>query len=352
MRPHGKVRPIGFTLIELLVVIAIIAVLIALLLPAVQQAREAARRTQCKNNLKQIGLAFHNYHEVYGAFPKPAMVTLDVSTGKLRIGQSISWGTAILPYIDQSPVYNQYNTSLSCVDPANAPAVATVIKAFLCPTAPRSSNMTSWTIPAGTVLSSGFPGTIATYSFNGGASDYEVASGVRGTFSSVAYQGTTFNSDRGAYATWAVTIMPTALGLSDGGRSGRIGDITDGSSNTTLIVENTNRNQFYRRGQLVPVTDPEAAVQAIAAGGGWGDGIFAGDQWISGTGYNGAIGAGGGPCAINCSNASHAGLYSFHVGGAHTLLADGAVRFLSENLSALNLASLITRQGGEILGEF
>ena len=98
----------GFTLIELLVVIAIIAVLIALLLPAVQQAREAARRSQCKNNLKQIGLAFHNYHETYNMFASPSTIGLTVSTG-LVIRNGTSWCTAILPYIDQGPAYNLYN---------------------------------------------------------------------------------------------------------------------------------------------------------------------------------------------------------------------------------------------------
>jgi prepilin-type N-terminal cleavage/methylation domain-containing protein len=116
----------GFTLIELLVVIAIIAILIALLLPAVQQAREAARRTQCKNNMRQIGLAFHNYHDTHTKFPKPAMLRLTVSSG-LIIRGGASWCTMLLPYIEQGNVYSLYNSSLSAYDPANAAAVKTVI---------------------------------------------------------------------------------------------------------------------------------------------------------------------------------------------------------------------------------
>src|SRR5437870_4974281 len=119
-------RRLGFTLIELLVVIAIIAILIALLLPAVQQAREAARRTQCKNNLKQIGLAYHNYHDVFGQFPKCAILGIDVSTGSLRFDQSMSWGISILPYIDQAPLFNLYNSSLSEYAASNAAAVSAI----------------------------------------------------------------------------------------------------------------------------------------------------------------------------------------------------------------------------------
>src|SRR6202008_4030252 len=119
-------RARGFTLIELLVVIAIIAILIALLLPAVQQAREAARRTQCKNNMKQIGLAFHNYHDVYNRFPQPAMIGVTVSSG-LIIRSGASWCTMLLPYIEQANAYNQYNSNTSPFDPVNAAAVSTII---------------------------------------------------------------------------------------------------------------------------------------------------------------------------------------------------------------------------------
>src|SRR5438309_1662617 len=104
----------GFTLIELLVVIAIIAVLIALLLPAVQQAREAARRTQCKNNLKQLGLAMHNYHDVHSCFP-PAGIFLDQTTNVWH-----SFHTYLLPYIDQNNVYQEFKIDLTIF--ANLPA--------------------------------------------------------------------------------------------------------------------------------------------------------------------------------------------------------------------------------------
>src|SRR3546814_780854 len=99
----------GFTLIELLVVIAIIAVLVALLLPAVQQAREAARRSQCKNNLKQIGLALHNYHDTHRVFPPGQMSWFGSDLFPLNAGARISWMQQILPFIDQAPLYNSFN---------------------------------------------------------------------------------------------------------------------------------------------------------------------------------------------------------------------------------------------------
>ena len=115
----------GFTLIELLVVIAIIAILIALLLPAVQQAREAARRTQCKNNLKQLGLGLHNYHDVYNRFPLPAILHSNLGGGGGGVGGMATtnvWSLAILPFIEQSTVYNQYDFSFSAFEPKNAAA--------------------------------------------------------------------------------------------------------------------------------------------------------------------------------------------------------------------------------------
>src|SRR5688500_4365529 len=111
MVPRPVPRRRGFTLIELLVVIAIIAVLIALLLPAVQQAREAARRTQCRNNLKQIGLALHNYHDVHNTFPMGYCAGMTYVDGASDTSPGWSWATYILPQLDQGPLYNQFNWS-------------------------------------------------------------------------------------------------------------------------------------------------------------------------------------------------------------------------------------------------
>lgn len=153
---RGRRSPQGFTLIELLVVIAIIAVLIALLLPAVQQARESARRTQCKNNLKQLGLALHNYHDVHGVLPPALVASGRYCANPFRL--NTTGFVLILPYMDQAPLYTAYNfdrpSSLSedtnCSTPPPAAGGVTVstanqaiyskkLAAHLCPSDPQSN---------------------------------------------------------------------------------------------------------------------------------------------------------------------------------------------------------------------
>lgn len=348
-------RQRGFTLIELLVVIAIIAILIALLLPAVQQAREAARRTQCRNNLHQMGLAFHNYHDTYNRFPQPAHITLDVSAGGcMEIYTATPWGTSLLPYLDQAPVYNQYDSNLPpFTTNVNAAAVKTQLQAFLCPSTPRGSPLTTYTIPAGTQLDPGFPPICSDWSFSGGASDYAVITGVRGDLATIAYAGSgiSVGGNRHGWGTWSIRVLPDFLGLSDGGDAGRIRDITDGTSHTIQLGEVAARNELWRVNQQIGGSDPEAQVQALTGGGAWAD-AFSGELWAEGRLYDGTQGVDGGPCGINCSNFRGAGLYSFHEGGAFILLCDGSVRFINENVSQFILAALITSSKGEIVGDF
>ena len=125
-------RARGFTLIELLVVIAIIAILIALLLPAVQQAREAARRSQCKNNLKQLGLAMHTYHDVHLMFPLSEMSHFTPNSVAYD-GTGFGWSAFILPFIDQAPLYNQFNFNVPIPGTTNQPLVANVVPVAHCP---------------------------------------------------------------------------------------------------------------------------------------------------------------------------------------------------------------------------
>ena len=122
--PWSCSRSTGFTLIELLVVIAIIAVLIALLLPAVQAAREAARRAQCTNNMKQLGIALHNYHDVVGSFPTSFWRDTLNPNGTTDVSNRHSWISMILPYIEQAPIYNAMNFQLAVGGPLYAPAPA------------------------------------------------------------------------------------------------------------------------------------------------------------------------------------------------------------------------------------
>jgi prepilin-type N-terminal cleavage/methylation domain-containing protein/prepilin-type processing-associated H-X9-DG protein len=127
----------AFTLIELLVVIAIIAVLIALLLPAVQAAREAARRISCVNNLKQLGIALHGYHDVHGTFPAGGWIALPTqpSTRNMNMG----WSAAVLPWLEQRPLYDGLNLSFPYNNPVHATAAYTVLTVYLCPSEPRKS---------------------------------------------------------------------------------------------------------------------------------------------------------------------------------------------------------------------
>jgi len=330
----ARSRKRGFTLIELLVVIAIIAILIALLLPAVQQAREAARRTQCKNGLKQIGLAFLG-------------LTMG---GGLQMTSGVSWQTMLLPYLDQGPVYNIYDSNRSLFDPVNAPAVRTSLSVFLCPSTPRSSPRVQYSIPAGTVLGSGYPGTASVWTMDGGACDFGTLDGVRSGFWNIASAGQTFSGAREGWGTWILSIKD-APANSSGGKGCTLKDMTDGTSNTILVAEQAGRNQLYRRRSLVPTSDPEALAQSMTGSGAWAD-TFQGDTWVDGRLYDGGNNGNGGPCAVNCSSSRTAGLYSWHEGGAQITLGDGSVRFLSQNIAAWTLSSLITARGGEVVGEF
>lgn len=350
----------GFTLIELLVVIAIIAVLIALLLPAVQQAREAARRTQCKNNLKQIGLAMFNYESTHSRFPLPTLFSL--GNGSAGFGGTLTtsvWSLSILPYLDQGNAYNLYNTNLSAFDPANAVAGQTVINGYLCPSTPREANTVSYTnsvvVPGGLSTQ---PWTLT----NAGAIDYICTMQVTKAFVDFAYN-TTGSPTVDGWGVGGTVVAGSAVNVPNGSR---ISDITDGASNTLLVGEMAGRNKLYRKGKIVPAVS--TSYPAVAADdGGWQQ-IFGGGAWVdpsngqwklSGRLFDGTGTLG--PCTVNCSNAHlrpgdtaqySAGLYAFHVGGAHVVLCDGSVRFLSENISNITLIGLVSAQRGEVLGEF
>ncbi len=203
----------AFTLIELLVVIAIIAVLIALLLPAVQAAREAARRAQCVNNLKQVGLAMHNYHSTHQTFPSGGWITPTMNTG---------WSTAILPNLEQRAVYDAFNVSFRYNVPANSTTVYTVLNVYLCPTEPRK---TLWN--RNTYLGDLFPSADA---------DYGGMYGPRG-FSGYINPEIQNEPPRGAM------VYNMCLGLVD---------ITDGTSQTILIGEDPEGvNSMWASGQNV-----------------------------------------------------------------------------------------------------
>jgi len=334
MKKHSR----GFTLIELLVVIAIIAILVALLLPAVQQAREAARRSSCKNNLKQFGLALHNYHDVFNMFPLGASVQWN--TGGTPVSNFYAGANAaLLPYFEQSNLKDLYNDSLPWEQ--QSPLVATtVISSFICP-----SN-------AGDEIIS-VPELLAVGSVPVGI-DFAI---------------TTYLFSKGSHRGWCTNpaSMGTQVGMFDTNLSTRFRDLIDGSSNTIAMGEGGTGSRF----PLCTGQNCSAPVDPVRP---------AGQAWIIPQ-PNGTTFQGGGLAAqssifgstadrinklvttdtlvddaaiTNCAAATHAtsNYRSYHTGGAQFVLGDGSVRFISENIAQVTFNALATRAGGEVVGEF
>ncbi len=324
--PHAR-RRTGFTLVELLVVIAIIGILVALLLPAVQFAREAARRMQCSNNLRQLGMALHNYHDTSKSFP----AAWSYSLNPVNIQ---GWGPCILPQIEQQPLYDKYNFSVPACDQfgpvglLNKEIISTPIATFNCPSMVDPKRVYDGLLPAGAL-----PG-VPTLTWRAATSDYCVSTGVRGIYSNIAYAqiGGSGGNREGA-------IQPVAAGT--GG--GTLADIQDGTSNTILLGERTGGPTIYSLRKPVAVPAPFQMLN----GGGWGDGLN-GEHWHSGTLYSGLpVPFQEGPCGINCTNLRGYGFHSFHPNGAQFLMADGKVNFINLSAPQYILASQITRRKGE-----
>lgn len=351
MRQRQRTRRWGFTLIELLVVIAIIAILIALLLPAVQQAREAARRTQCRNNMKQIGLALHNYHDAFNMFPPGAVhsgpnfdngLIYDsggpanggpryVTYGGRNTGWGATWVLLILPYVDQAPLYNQWDMNRPARDPVNQPAAVTKLTSMVCPTAPVTSTITGPT--------NGVPGQFAkiTYGANSGTDE--------------SNDGHDWFDER---ETGVIVCSPST--------AKRITGIQDGTSQTLLLSEIcVPDSQEDTRGAW-------AMVSSCSFGGRGGSGAL-GNNFatiitpnknpdVYGNGFrdlvahcdNGLRGncrcddrSGGGNNGKDVVN----GARGFHDGGVQVTLCDGSGRFVSENIDAGIWYALLTSVWGQ-----
>jgi prepilin-type N-terminal cleavage/methylation domain-containing protein/prepilin-type processing-associated H-X9-DG protein len=355
MKVKSRLR--GFTLIELLVVIAIIAVLIALLLPAVQQAREAARRTQCKNNLKQLGLACHNYHDVAQQFPENldgrAYGSIQPAANQIGNGWqnqpwTFGWIIMALPYTDQANLYNQFNfsdQSSTCGfggwgSTHNSQFAAKKIPALMCPSNPQPDLVNCG-------VGTAFGGTPCTNPV--GRTDYVGNMGFiysdwrNNPFVPVPQNGNTGTEVVGA-AMWAPGYDNAYLNNMDGcfGLVGtaKIRDITDGTSNTMLIFE----DQHFAKGPRFPSTPTDDSAWASSMA------IASAAELVN---QNYSFDASGNllPSPNFGTEKAH-GISSTHTGGAHILMCDGSVRFLNQNIGATVLQAIATRAGGETVGDF
>lgn len=298
-RTHRQVSRTGFTLIEVLVVIAIISVLIALLLPAVQTAREAARRTQCKNNLKQLGLALHNYESALGRLPPSSTSILDYGVWSTNPTQYHlhSWCSLILPFLELGTTYDQINYNVSALDASNYLQASKRIPVYRCPAYSGADYSQD---PLYTKLSPNY--AIRNY---------------------VALGATTVGN---LWVSPDGSIYP--------GSKIRIADIRDGSSNTILLAETRESNaavwidggvgamtsRRYDDSNAPSYAGPEKAINFHPYYVAHGSGIDA--EW---------------------------GPSSMHTGGAHHLFGDGSVRYLNDSINFTSYDALVTRAGGEVV---
>ena len=306
-RPFSRLR--GFTLIELLVVIAIIAVLIALLLPAVQQAREAARRTQCKNNFKQLGLAMHNYNSSANVFPYGVM-----NSGTYHVRDT--WMQQILPMIDQSPLYTQYQSDMSQWVMDVAPAVRDFyVPGLTCPTDP----------------------TGPTKGANGGSRSGGY--GFQGSYVMCIGKTQTYNTDNGGLFGWTSSVRPKSFK-----------SVIDGTSNTIM-------------GSEVIIRDNPAFNGWGEGGGYWGGGEGGGFGFTTQYPPNSTVTDQvyqcksttwpNAPCQSMTTYSTQRILArSYHVGGVHCLMADGSVKFVSSNIDTILFQNLGSCNGNEVVGDF
>lgn len=322
-------RRFGFTLIELLVVIAIIAILIALLLPAVQQAREAARKTQCRNNLKQMGLALHNYHDAHRMFPKAGFAAgfssaAQVNNATLKRTRIVSWGVSILPFLDQANLYNQWNMDRYYLEPENHAVAQKVLSVYLCPSNPAAENQKM----QGDNVS--FPGV------KFGRNDYGANWGERAIrcfgqpvgCQSQNYYGSNSSDSRGPFTVVSTSYMNNVASH----------HVTDGLTQTIFLGEAPEALHGIWAGHknFFDQSAPINARYAISSQTSWQSCITTATSTTLGR--------------LGCDYGQE--FHSYHGQGAIFLMGDGSARFISEHIDLQTFAALLSYKGGEVVGEF
>jgi len=322
MFKKSSARMRGFTLIELLVVIAIIGVLVALLLPAVQQAREAARRSQCKNNLKQLGLAIHNYHDTHRVFP-PGYLARNVSVtdpASTDTGPGFSWGTMILPFLDQSPIYSQLDFNFDSTFPQNLSLGQETLSVFQCPSDPGQEMFT----------------------VNDGNADIDLPKA----------------NYVGIYGYGSVSMAPgnpNPAGLFYRNSSVRMADIIDGTSNVLMVGERASEHDFVNG---MPGVNAQSTWYAAIPGAMRPAGMMMPSMMEAHPSL--VLGHVGQGAMMGMMQMHHTpnttnhivNFSSRHTGGMQFLLSDGSVHFLSENIDYNTFRFLGQRADGNVLGEF
>ena len=311
MNPSRLPRQRGFTLIELLVVITVIAILIALLLPAVQAGREAAHRARCANNLKQIGLAIHNYHGAVGSFP-PGYLSIvpRQQPTDLEFGPGWGWGTMVLQFIEQTPLYDAVNFNLPITDPGSQTVRTANLSVYLCPSSDGSGPISLFDSSGKSLVNDLSPGQ-----YVGSAGQFQVAD---------------WPSDNNG-----VFFRNSRVGLRD---------IIDGSSLTMMAGERSRTISDATWVGVVPsaefCTKPARDYEECRP------------SYAMVLAHTGPTPPGGYTWVVvpNSKAAAADNFWSLHPGGCNFVFCDGSVRFLKETINANVFSSLSTRAGGEVVG--